>query len=177
MLELDYRLPASFVEGKRLWQTTVYPPVLKGSLVPPRLCWQIAWPTSADVAFPWEKDLTVDFRWGWHGWLLGPEPAVGSADLESWLTGREAESATPVGLALWRSGPEPLTLLHFPRQFWLLLCSGLFLSLALVVYVVPWPRWLWWLFLTGLLVGLMALLLFWPAWVPHSLWACNRGCW
>ena len=97
VLELDYRLPASFVEGKRLWQTTVYPPVLKGSLVPPRLRWQITWPTSAEVAFPWEKDLAVDFRWGWHGWLLGPEPAVASADLETWVTGAKRKVRHPLG--------------------------------------------------------------------------------
>ena len=120
--------------------------------------------------------MIVDFRWGWQGWLLGPEPLLTGAELESWLTGRDVDApSAPVNLTFWRSSPEALTFLHLPRQFWLLMCSGFFLILGMTLYLAPWPHWLRWLILFSLLIGLSALLLFWPGWAPALFMGLQPG--
>src|SRR5207253_54859 len=94
ILEIEYRLPSSTQERRWLDIATLYPPQFRDPVEVLKMRWQYGAFSAAPVlAFPLSLRTSGDYRWGLHGWLLCPEPATSSAELESWLTGREAVDA------------------------------------------------------------------------------------
>lgn len=162
VLEVEYRLPSSFGEGKRPWQTTLFAPRFRGEAFVGKVRWQ------ATVPDGWVSLAPVgqEFRWGLHGWLLGSQPAFSSAELDAWITGRDpVEAYVPVSLTLVRSNLDPVVVLHAGRSLWLVLCSALVLAVGLTLYLVPLSRLAFWSIVVGLAVGLVLVAL-WPAWLP-----------
>jgi hypothetical protein len=172
VLEMEYKLPASFTESKRFWRTTLHAPQFRGDVFLGRVRWQVGLPFSWVALVP---SGNMDFRWGIQGWLLGPEPSVTSADLETWLTGRDSAADLPVSLAFSRTGQDNVQLLHLSRQMWLLLCSGLVLALGLSLYVLPLSRAVFWLIVVGLGIGALVVGLLWPGWLPAVVFGCQPG--
>ncbi len=143
ILEVSYRLPPTDGNGPRsggLLQTVLQPPVVRGA--PPRVLtrWQVNLPGGRVVLAP-EGGIGSERTWSRRGWLLAPQPAISSADLNRWLSEDEpavAEgpgSSWPAGpdLTCWRGRQEPLVVVHVPQQTWLLLCSLVVLFLGLAV--------------------------------------------
>jgi hypothetical protein len=172
LLEIQYKLPPSFADAKRPWQMTLHPPQFRGDVFLGPVRWQVSVPY-AWVAFPTGN---MDYRLGLQGWLFGPNPSVTGAELESWLTKREAmDPATPFSLAFSRGGQDSVPLWHMPRQLWLLLCSGLLLAIGVGLYVLPLSRTAFWLLTLGLGLVLLAAGLLWPALVPVLIMGCEPG--
>ncbi len=173
-LELEYRLPATFAEGRRFGQTLLYPPRWQGEVLPGTVRWQVDLPGD-QVAVVLGSGATLDYRWTLHGWLLAPEASVTAADLESWLTGRETAEGPAVGLAYSRPALGVQRLIALPRQWWLLVCSGLVLALGLGLYLPPMSRGLLWLLAATLCLAVVAAALLWPSMVPALLYGCEPG--
>jgi hypothetical protein len=151
ILELSYQLAPGRAPDSGLLQTTLLPPVLRGDVgrFPVRV--QVRLPANWVALYP-EGGLSVEQRWGWRGWLLAPQPALSSADLERWLAsgfesqfGRgepagageaAADNIDPSGLVCSGAALAPVRLYHFPQQVWLLLCSLTLLAVGLVLYVL-----------------------------------------
>ncbi len=173
VLEIEYKLPANFTDSQRPWRAFVVAPRLPGDFSLGRIRWQVIMPTTWLGVVP---DRNLEYRWGLLGWLMGPEPAVTSSELESWLTGREAkETLAPVSMVFGQTGQESVTLLHLSRQWWLLLCSGAILALGFAVNVMSLPLSKKWLVLAGCGVALLAIGLFWPEWLPALVYGCQPG--
>lgn len=175
VLEVEYKLPASFVEGKRAWQSTLFAPQFRGDLFLGRLRWQVTMPPNWVAVVPGGGG---DYRWGFQGWLFGPEPSVTSAELEAWLLGKDATepaAALPVSLAFSRTGQDNALLLHASRPMWLLLCSGLVLGVGLVLGLAPLSRTVFRLALVVLGLGLLAVGLVWRGWVPALVMGAQPG--
>ncbi len=173
VLQIDYRLPPSFTESKRFWRTTLHPPQFRGDVFLGRVRWQIGLPYTWIALVPAGH---MDYRWGMQGWLLGPEPSVTSADLETWLTGKDAaDAASPVSLAFVRSSQDGVQLLHVSRQLWLLVCSGALLAIGLALYVLPLARPVVWVIVVALGLGLLAVGFLWPGWIPALVFGCQPG--
>jgi len=117
----------------------------------------------------------LDYRWGVQGWLLAPEPSVGGADLESWLTAGAAAAPGQPTVSFSRTGLAPVRMLQAPRQAWLLLCSALVLALGLGLYLAPLSRGAAGAVL--LLFGLAAVAGAWwfPAALPPVVFGCQPG--
>ena len=173
-LDIEYKLPASFLGTRRFGQTLLFPPRWHGDVLPGAVRWQVDLPAD-QVALVAGGGAVLDYRWTLQGWLLAPEASVTSADLEAWLTGREGGEATPVGLAYWRPGLAPQRVIHLPRQWWLLLCSGLVLAVGLGAYLLPLGRALAWLVVATVCLGVVASALLWPALVPPLVYGCEPG--
>lgn len=172
VLEIEYKLPASFTDSKRFW-TTLYAPQFRGDAFLGLIRWQVGLPFSWVALVPGGR---MDYRWGIQGWLLGPEPSVTSTELEAWLTGKDSrETPSAVNLAFTRTGQDTVQLLHVSRQLWLLVCSGLVLGVGLGLYVLPLSRPVFWLVSSALGVGAMAVGIMWPGWVPAFVFGCQPG--
>jgi hypothetical protein len=151
VLELSYQVLPGRTADSGLLQTTLVPPVLRSDVGRFPARFQVHLPANW-VPLYREGGLSSEQRWGWRGWLLGPLPALSSADLERWFFsgfesrfGRpaEADEATaetddtdPATLVCSRPGLAPLRLNHFPQQVWLLLCSLAVLAAGLSVYLL-----------------------------------------
>src|SRR5204862_7389340 len=72
VLEIEYKLPPSFTDSKRLWRTTLSAPQFRGEAFLGLVRWQVSLPYS------WVALVSgnIDYRWGLQGWLLGPEPSI-----------------------------------------------------------------------------------------------------
>jgi hypothetical protein len=171
-LELEYKLPAA-AEGARLGQTLLHPPRWHSDVLPGTVRWQVELPAD-HVALVAGSGAVLDYRWALQGWLLAPESNATSADLEAWLTGRDGGEPTPVGLTYWRPGLTTQRIVHLPRPWWLLVCSGGVLALGLAMYLLPLGRAVWLLAL-AICGGVVAAALLWPALLPPVLYGCEPG--
>lgn len=171
-LEMEYKLPAA--EGPRLGQTLLHPPLWHGDVLPGAVRWQVELPAD-HVALVAGGGAILDYRWTLQGWLLAPAANVTNADLEAWLTGRAGGEPTPVGMTYWRSGLGTQRIVHLPRPWWLLVCSGFVLALGLAMYLIPLGRTLLWLLAAAICVGVVASALLWPAVLPPVLYGCEPG--
>ena len=155
LFEIAYLAPAESVEGRRCWQTPIALPKFHGDV--------FCGPTRFDIGLPPGQvplvlgTADVDYRWTLQGWLFGPEPSVTTADLDAWIGQGEAADRQPINLAWWRNGLDPQRVYHFPRQTWLLLCSGVVLLLGLTVLLVRWPRWVLAILFVALGAGIVAI--------------------
>jgi hypothetical protein len=173
VLEIEYKLPARFIENQKFWRTTLMPPRFRGEVFLGQTRWQVEYPFSWVALVP---GANMEFRWGIQGWLLAPEPSVTSTELESWLTEHPAiDSSTPVSITFSQTGQDNVKLLHLPRQMWLLACSGILLALGLILFVVPLSRTDFWLAAVFVGMVLSGIALIWPAWVPAVAFGCQPG--
>jgi hypothetical protein len=175
ILELEYKVPAG--ESGRLWQATLQPPRFHGEVLTGSVRWQVELPREP-VAVVLGENAHLDYRWTLQGWLLAPETQVTSADLESWLSGKESTGtgeSGDVALTFWRNGTSPAYLLHMPRPIWLLICSALVLGIGLGLYLLPWGR--LGVGLAGFAISLavLAVALWWPAALPPLLFGSQPG--
>ncbi|MCI0638521.1 MAG: hypothetical protein L0Y72_03040 [Gemmataceae bacterium] len=172
VLEIDYKIPAAFAKSK-IHQLTLQPPRIRGEALVGKVRWQVQMPGHW-VAFVSEGGM--DYRWGWEGWLLGPEASVTAADLESWLLGRDSgEAPAAVSLAFWRTGLSPVAVWRLPRPVWLLICSGAVLVLGMGLYFVSWSRTLFWMLTLILVAALGSAALWWPGAIPAFLMGAQPG--
>jgi hypothetical protein len=123
--------------------------VLRGDVGRVPVGWQVTLPP-AWVPLDHESGFAVAQKWGWRGWLLGPQPSLSEADMERWfyagpVPASAAAQSPPaandrpteaVSLVCWRSGLAPLPLNHVPQQAWLLGCSLALLAVGLGLYVL-----------------------------------------
>jgi hypothetical protein len=176
------REPAEDVGWLGQWRTVLQPPVLRDAVYLGRVRWQVELSTSQILLFAGNEAI-VEQEWGLRGWLLAPQAALGSAELEEWLTGsnkggmtEETRAASP-GLVCWQGSPQALYLVHLPEKPWLLGCSLLCLALGLGLSFVPLSRGPYRLLCWSVagVVGLAAALtaLVWPAVIPAILYGCE----
>jgi len=173
VLEIEYKLPAHFIENQQFWRTMLMPPRFRGEVFLGQTRWQVEYPFSWVALVPGGN---MEYRWGIQGWLPAPEPSLTSAELESWLTEHPPiDSSTPVSMAFSQTGQDNVKLLHFPRQMWLLTCSGILLALGLALFVVPLSRTVFWLAAAFVGMALAGIALIWPEWVPAVAFGCQPG--
>jgi hypothetical protein len=153
VLDLSYQVLSARPADSGLLQTTLSPPVLHSDVGRLPVRFQVHLPANW-VPLYHEGNLSAEQRWGWRGLLLGPLPALSSADLERWFfsgfesrfersgdTGAEdaspePEDLDPATLVCSRPGLAPLRLNHCPQQVWLLLCSMTLLAIGLGLYLL-----------------------------------------
>jgi hypothetical protein len=174
LLDVEYRVNGSFFEGKTSWRTTLYPPLFRGEALIGRTRWQVVLPRM-QIGVAAGRNLHLDFQWGWQGWLVAPRAGLTDAELETWLTGKEATEAIErdPSLVCEGGGTSAPLVYHGPRWLWLLGCSGVVLVVVLALTLVPMPP-----AVLALLIGALALLvagmgLFWPAVLPALVFGCE----
>ncbi|MBI3409742.1 MAG: hypothetical protein HY040_15485 [Planctomycetes bacterium] len=175
VLEIAYKVPASFAEKQGFFQTLLAAPSFRDDLLLGRARWQVNVPDHW-LSVPAWGAVPTEWKWGLQGWLFGPEPSVSSAELEKWFTGREVvNSGWPVSLTFWNSGTGDFSLFHLPRQIWLLLCSVAVLGCGLLLFLAPFSRAFFWLLLVLMAAGIIALSWTLPGWVAPFAMGCQPG--
>jgi hypothetical protein len=175
VLEINYTIPAEGMERTSFWRTTLHAPIFRSEVVIGQMRWQLSAPTP-QIAGALGRDVRPDVQWGLQGWLPTPEPSVTAADLDGWLTGKEAaHPAGAVTFAFSHVGLQPETVYHLPRQWWLLGCSGIFLIVALGTYLAPLPRWVFWLLVGAFSLGVVAFAVLCPAASAPVLFGMQPG--
>ena len=175
ILEISYTIPADGLEGNRFWSTVLHAPIFRSDVVIGQMRWQLTEPKPM-IAASLGRRVRADVQWSLQGWLVAPEPAVTSADLDEWLTTEKApQPAANVSFAFSHVSLTPETVYHLPRQWWLLGCSGVFLIVTLGAYFTPLPRWTFWLLLVTLGIAGLALGIFCPAALPPILFGMQPG--
>jgi hypothetical protein len=177
-------LPAArgsgYALGNVALQTTLHAPQLRGCDHGP-VRWDVRLPANW-VPIYTGGGFQFEQRWGWRGWLLAPQPAVGSAELEHWFAGDTAErppeaqaDAGPPSVVCWRTDLEPLRLNHAPQQAWLLVCSLAVLAIGLGLYFLLVQRGLYWpvVVLLGVVAALVGLV--WPNVLAVIFYGCQPG--
>jgi hypothetical protein len=172
LMEIEYQLPAGQGEGRRLWQTTLLPPRFVGDVILGPVRWQAAF-SGQETPFLLGSS-NVDYRWAINGWLLCPEPSVTSDELDAWIGGEVGESDN-VALAWWRGQFDVERVYHFPRQAWLMVCSGTVLVTGLILLLVPMPRWFFAFVVVGLGLGAVALGLYQDYVLPVVFFGAQPG--
>ena len=71
------------------WHTTLYAPVFQSPVMIKQMRWQLR---AAQTMIPASlgRNVRADVQWSWQSWLPTPEPSVSGADLDAWVTGKEA---------------------------------------------------------------------------------------
>lgn len=171
ILEIQYVIPTT--ESGSSWRTILEAPSFRSDGEIDDLRWQLSLPMPM-IAVTFGKQVRTRSQWTVQGWLLTPEPTTSS--LEQWLTGKEANpSSVPVTFEFSQGSLQPLTIYHFPRQGWLLGCSGVFLVFTLGVYFSPLPRFVFSLLLMALAVSLLSVGIVWPGTLDPLLFGCQPG--
>jgi hypothetical protein len=170
-LDLEYLVPASPVEVERVWQTVLHPPLFDQAVVVAGVRWQLAFPSGV-LAIGGLGGGHMDYHWQIQNWLLTPEPAIMSEELQRWYSGRDEVPA--VGLVMSAPTLEPLSIWRVSRQVWFLVCSGLVLAVGLVLGLSSSRLFFWVMLLlvtgTGIGVGLA-----WPNLLPNFVYGCQPG--
>lgn len=176
ILEIAYTVPAEAIERSSFYRTTLYAPILRSEAVIGQMRWRLDLATAQIAAMP-GRNVRADVQWGLQGWLPTPEAGVTTAELESWLTGKETagQSSGPPGFAFWRVSNQPETVYHLPRQWWLLGCSGIFLIVTLGAYLAPWSRRVFGAIFAAIVIVFVVLALGWPAAYTPVLFGVQPG--
>lgn len=172
-LEVEYKAPA-VGDNRRFGHPLLQPPHWQGEALTGTVRWHVELPAD-QVGLVVGSGASLDYRWTLHGWLLTPLTTATNGELESWPTGRESAEAAPVDVAFWRPELGPQRLVHLPRQWWLLACSGLVLVLGLAIHLMPITRPVRWLLLILVGGGAVAAALSWPALAPVVIYGCEPG--
>jgi hypothetical protein len=177
ILEITYRADASLMEGNGLWQMSLRPPELRGTILLGRARWQVDLPAGWLPISPRGGSI-AEQRWGWWGWLPAPRPALSSKELEQWLGGAErpasVEESLP-SLVCWQSAPGPLILVYAPQRLWLLVCSSLVLAVGLGLVLAPVSRRILWACLVVIGAAVAALGVYAPAGLPAIAYGSEPG--
>jgi hypothetical protein len=189
ILEIRYQLSPGAGAGAGRWYSRLSPPRPKGAVLLNRVCWEVDLPAGWMSPLQWGGD-PAEQDWGWRGGLWTPRSALSRADLEKFLRAK----ATPDGttsetpsLVCWQTALEPLGIVQAPHQLWLLVCSLLFLVLALGFCAVTVgnagrtlnagrKRRRWWAAGILLGVGLVLSLIGAAVWAPGVVTAVVYGC-
>jgi hypothetical protein len=175
ILEVSYVVPASAAEQDGVFRAVFHPAALRGDVYQGRVRWQVFLPPS-QVALPPAGHAAAGPHWVWRGWLLAPEPATTGRELEEWLTRKRSGLQGERGsLVFWGEDSEPVTVLYFPQQLWLILCSGILLLVGLGLLAAPLSRAVFWLAVGGLTLVALAAGLAWPEVVPAVVYGCQPG--
>lgn len=167
-LEIVYRLDPGRLPATPLTTNLAAPRLSQeANGIPTR--WQVTLPPTQVVLWP-EAGPGGMVRWGLRGWLPAPRQDVTAAQLERWLSGKDAGTAQATSqaptLVVWHDGSELLRVMHAPQQLWLLACS---LTLVLVG-LLGWrlssadrraSPWFWLVWMLCVLAAVVALFL-WP---------------
>jgi hypothetical protein len=187
ILEVVYEVAPGHVIWSSPWQLTLQPPVLRDAdVLLGRVRWQVQVPTSWVALY---QGRGFGQRWVWQGGMLTPRAAVSSTDLERWLYAgltpyaqaehsADTSGSTDEGepqLAFWRSGLEPVSLIHVAQQLWLLACSLLFLAIGLGLAFAPLPRSI--LVACVCLIALASTLagIWFPTMLSNVIYGCQPG--
>jgi len=175
ILDIAYTVPAESLEHNMPWRTTLLVPVFQNEIVIGQKRWQFDAPGPL-LAFSMSRKARPDWHWGLQSWLLTPESAATSADLDGWLLGKEStEVPDTVTYTFALISEQPETVYHLPRHWWLLLCSGAFLIVTLGGYFSPITRLTYWLMLFALGLGGLVLGILCPAFLPPLLFGLQPG--
>jgi hypothetical protein len=177
LLEVNYRADSSRLEGNRLWQTTLHPPVLRGAILLGRVRWQVDLPSGWLLICP-RGDANVEQHWSWWGWLAAPRPALTTPQLEQWLGGIQTPAHADEGepsLVCWQSAPAPLMLVQVPQRIWLLVCSLTLLALGLGLFLAPLSRYLFWVSVVVVGTTVAAIGIYSPAALPSIAYGSEPG--
>jgi hypothetical protein len=172
VLELEYRLPPAYFEGKGFRRTSLHPPVFRGSTLVSHTRWQVTLPPG-HVGAVVGRYVTLDYHWGWLGWLLAPRAVAGPVEMQP----KESVEAPEqdISLAFEHGGSLAPQVYHLPRLAWFLACSGVLLVVALVLIFIPMPRLLLGLFLGALGLTLLVVALLAPALLPPLAYGAEPG--
>jgi hypothetical protein len=170
-LDLEYLVPASATESERFWQTQVHPPLVANAVFVAGVRWQFAFPPSV-LPIGGMGAGQMDYHWQFNNWLLTPEPATTPEELERWMSG--SDGARPLSLVIGRAALEPMRIWHFPRQIWLLICSGLVLAVGLVLGLASSRVFFWFMLLLVIISG-VGIGLAWPALLPNVVYGGQPG--
>ena len=170
-LDVEYLIPASAVEGERLWQTQVHPPLVANAVFVAGVRWQFAFPPGVLPIGGWGAGQ-MDYHWQFHNWLLTPEPGATPEELERWTKG--SDGARTLSLVIGRASLEPMRIWHFPRQIWLLVCSGVVLAVGLVLGLASSRIFFWLMVLLVIGIGI-GVGLAWPALLPNVVYGGQPG--
>jgi hypothetical protein len=195
ILDVWYQIAPGQIGGPSPGWTRILGP-LQTVLYAPRLCeqtvrgsvrWQVVMPADW-VPLRDDGSLPTDLTWVWRGWLAGTRPTTSASDLENWLAeeqervpagGSQAELGNQEGgyasVVSWRTDWEPLTIRHAPQQLWLMSCSIGLLAVAWGLYLARTQHVLFWLLLTGLCAGVLAVGLSWSGTLSALLYGCQPG--
>lgn len=172
ILEISYTVPGEAMERGVFWATTILAPILRSDVVIAQMHWQLTTPAPV-LAASFGRSVRTDTRWGLHTWLLTPECSAPEA--EAWINGRDSGATSPVTFAFTLVSPQPETVVHLPRSWWLLGCSGIFLIVTLGTFYSPVPRWSYILLLGALSAGLAVITLLYPAAWPAIAYGLQPG--
>lgn len=175
ILDIRFQLHGRSNEGNSFTLFRLQEPQILGDLPPGRIRWQILFPSSR-IPLLLDDHTPTNQHWRWAGGLFAPESQLTSTDLELWLTGHAPDNSQPArGLVFWDTGTDPIVVLAVPRQLLLLVCSGLFLILGLVLSIFSlrnvWP----WIILALLATALIGLGIFRPSWLMIFFYAAQPG--
>jgi hypothetical protein len=162
VLEITYTIPADALERSSAWATNLHAPVFHSEVMIGQTRWQLTTPTPT-IAAAFGRNMQADTRWGLQGWLWTPEPASNGADGEAWLLGKEPAGGGASVTFAFSASAAPATIYHWPRHWWLLCCSGVFLVVTLGAFFSPLPRRAYLLLLATLALGLAAFTVAFPA--------------
>lgn len=176
LLDIEYQLSATDNEGGSWWYQRVQPPQLLGHIFLPELRWDVH---LLEKRVPL---LLGQYRrspqvWKWQGWLLTPVTARTEADLEAWLFRDlpDTAAAAPAGTVFWTVDQEAVRLIQVPREYWLLVCSIVFLVLGIGLNYLSLRRAVWWLVLLGLTAGILILSVMVPDQLARVLYGIQPG--
>jgi hypothetical protein len=179
--------PGQINSASPSWARALGP--LQSVLYAPRLCgdpgrgsvrWQVVLPADW-VPLCDDGSLPADLTWTWRGWLVGTRPTTSTADLERWLAGLEDQApveeneSSYASLVSWRADLGSLTVLHAPRQAWLLACSIGLLAVSLGAYLARARRLMAWALVAGLVAGALAIGLSWSGVLSAVIYGCEPG--
>jgi hypothetical protein len=177
LLDLRYEVDRSRSDDNGFLRSTFHAPQIQNSLLIGRLRWDIHLPAGWLAVYA-SAPATPEQRWGWSGWLPGPQPALSATGLEQWI--QKAERNLPIppyeaGFIASQTRPEPLHLLQAPLRIWLLLCSLLVLGVGFLLFFAGLSRWVFWSFLCGLAAAVAVLEVLWPGVLLQSAFAAQPG--
>jgi hypothetical protein len=176
VLEIRYRLSRSTQEQRQFGLATLTPPSFRDPVRIGQLRWQVSLPTGDALALPLNAGARPDYHWGWRRYMWAPEPALTSADLESWLLGSGAAGdARPIHLSFLASGHEPQRVVHLPRRLWIVVVSSAVVALFLGMYLLRLSRVATMFAAVVLVLAMLVLGAVWPMWLPVSVYGAQPG--
>ena len=175
ILEVTYQLPRDHLRNEGYFQTGLHAPEFVGKVIVQQVRWQVSFPNGVLPLVVGENSSSLQ-HWAWRDWLLTPQSALTSLQLEQWLTAPPSDDppVTP-SLVLARNTLEPLYLVRIPQYFWLGLCSGLVLLVGLGINSSGLSSFKATLLLVLLGLVVVVLGLFLPAVLPTVLYGCQPG--